>query len=406
MSYFEKTQILAADSPSIDAFARWRTSGLTTLFDSKQIYDSGSLLWSTKIIGNATASYDQNGATVLLVASESNSSVTRQTKRYFNYQPGKSQLIICTTNFVQPPGDGAIRRVGYFDDDNGIFFKTSGSQFGLGLRSKASGTPVTTFISQSDWNLDKMDGTGPSGKILNLTASQIFFFDVEWLGVGRIRYGVFQSGIPTYVHQITNANALPSNAPVYMSTPNLPLRYELVLSGSTPSSMHHICSAVASEGGIEKTGPVRSADFPRGGTLTINAGSQAALIAIRPKLARRSSTIIPRSISISNQAGNQNYKWAISLNPTTGSNFTWVDVPNSSVQYATGSTAMLITGEGTKLVSGYVSTTADNVEIPFDPAFGGLGIDINGVADTLVVWVYNFGTNTTFTAAIGWQESV
>jgi len=50
MSYFEKTRILTADSPSIDTFGKSRLSNLTTLFDSKQIVDSDSFYFDIKTV--------------------------------------------------------------------------------------------------------------------------------------------------------------------------------------------------------------------------------------------------------------------------------------------------------------------------------------------------------------------
>ena len=266
MSYFETSKIAAADGPSIDAFGRWRVSGITTLFDSKQLHDTGSINWATKIIGNATCSYVQDLASVKMITSGSNSSVIRQSRRRFNYQPGKSQLIVCTGNFGSHSHANCIERIGYFDERDGLFFEVSGSTLNTAVRS--GGT--TTYVSQSNWNLDTFNGRGVSGNTIDISKSQIYFFDFEWLGVGRVRYGIFQGGIPYYVNQITNINALTEEECVYMHTPNLPVRYEIINSGSSNGTLYHICSAVASEGGIERNGPYRSIDIPGQGTLTIN----------------------------------------------------------------------------------------------------------------------------------------
>jgi len=92
MSYFEKTQILAADSPSIDAFGKWRVSNPTTLFDSKQIVDSGSFYFDIKTVGSATVTWNSGSAqSTFRVTQTSGSRAIKQTKRIFVYQPGKSQ---------------------------------------------------------------------------------------------------------------------------------------------------------------------------------------------------------------------------------------------------------------------------------------------------------------------------
>jgi len=77
---------------------------------------------------------------------------------------------------------------------------------------------------QSTWNLDKMDGTGPSGYNLDLSKMQMFYIDYSWYGAGFIRWGVrAANGNVTYCHKVLNNNV---NTEAYMRTGNLPARYE------------------------------------------------------------------------------------------------------------------------------------------------------------------------------------
>ena len=79
-------------------------------------------------------------------------------------------------------------------------------------------------IPQSEWNLDTMDGDGPSGYNVDLTKMQMFYIDYSWYGAGFIRFG-FRGvdGLVTYCHKIVNNNV---NAEAYMRSGNLPARYE------------------------------------------------------------------------------------------------------------------------------------------------------------------------------------
>ncbi len=408
MSFFDQTITRYADSANLDAFARLRTSSPTTLFDSKQLYDSGSCNWSTEIVGNATASYVQYQASVHMISSGSNSRIVRQSKRRFNYQPGKSHAIVTTTNLKETNSDHSdvIKRVGYFDENNGIYFTYSGSQMGVGLRSKSTGNVVDTFYSQSQWNLDTFDGSGSSGNILDISKSQIFFFDLEWLGVGRIRYGIFQGGNPYYVHEISNTNALTGDKLVYMSTPNLPIRFELINSGSVPVIMHHICSSVISEGGADITGPLRAVDLPTNTHIVVGANTTTAIIGIRLKQSHLSSTVKPNTISVLNISGQGNFKYTLAMNPTVNETLSWIDVPDSAVQYTTGSEGATISNEGNKIISGYVSTTADNVAVPFADVLA-LGSEIDGTPDEMILYVTNINVSAqNFCASIGYQETI
>jgi len=80
-------------------------------------------------------------------------------------------------------------------------------------------------IKQSEFNLDKLDGTGPSGYVLDLTRMQMVFIDYSWYGAGKIRFGVRSTdGIIIYFHEISNNNV---NRKAYMRSGNLPGRFEI-----------------------------------------------------------------------------------------------------------------------------------------------------------------------------------
>ena len=403
MSYLNKIQTTYADGPTLDAFQRLRVSEVTTLFDSKFLHDTGSINWNTAINGNSTASYWSSS--VLLTTSASHASVIRQSRRRFNYQSGKSQLIILTGNFVAQDTN-TIKRIGHYDQNNGVYFSYTGSQFGVVLRNNG----VDTFISQSNWNLDTYDGNGPSGNILNITASQIYFADIEWLGVGRVRYGIFQGGIPTYIHQITNINSLPYNNPVFKANPNNPIRYELINSGSTTSSLVQICSTVISEGGVDNTGPIYAIDT-LGGLVGIISQSYTPVLALQYQSGLFYETIVPKHISVQCNNASALLKWSLLLNPTiTGTPLTYSAIPSSTCQYATGSVNNIITNEGTKIASGFVNTYTTDIPFTYDPSVG-LGSTIQGVSDTLVLAIANYSTGTNVQtasclASLTWQETI
>lgn len=244
------------DTAAIDAFARLRISEPYTIFDSKQLHDKQPLFWDEEINASGTSNHSSvDACTVMTVTASASDSVIRQTKQRFNYQPGKSQFVLMTFHSTQDPS--ITCRIGLFDGtsanhltpNNGIFFLCNNE---VSWNIAKNGT-ITETALQADWNIDPMDGSGPSGYILDLDATQILLLDFEWLGVGRVRCGFVFNGIPYYVHQFVHAND-PTFTTVYMSTPNLPLRYDIQSDGTSAGALDHICSTVMSEGGLEKTG--------------------------------------------------------------------------------------------------------------------------------------------------------
>jgi hypothetical protein len=80
-------------------------------------------------------------------------------------------------------------------------------------------------IPQSQWNLDKCNGTGPSGYNIDLTRMQMWYIDYSWYGAGFIRYGVRGvNGQITYCHQLQNNNVQFES---FMRSGNMAAHYEL-----------------------------------------------------------------------------------------------------------------------------------------------------------------------------------
>jgi hypothetical protein len=83
---------------------------------------------------------------------------------------------------------------------------------------------LDTRIPQAQFNIDKLDGTGPSGYNIDLTKMQMFYIDYSWYGAGFVRWGVRgPTGDVIYCHKQINNNV---NYLAYMRSGNLPGRYE------------------------------------------------------------------------------------------------------------------------------------------------------------------------------------
>jgi hypothetical protein len=128
-------------------------------------------------------------------------------------------------------------------------------------------------IPQSEFNLDKCDGTGPSGYNVDLTKMQMFYIDYSWYGAGFIRWGLRgPDGNVFYVHKMPNNNI---NNEAYMRSGNLPARYETV---TTPPTTR-VESSIASD--ATQISVLSTEGFPDSGTLIIKpstTNNQAGLL--------------------------------------------------------------------------------------------------------------------------------
>ena len=333
-----------------DAFGRLRTSSPFTLFDSSHRYvDNGSWATSTGVSSDATFS-GAAGLVTLNVDTTSGAKVYRETKKVFPYQPGKSLQVMNT--FVMASGQDNLRqRVGYFSSGNGLYFEVSGTANPyFVLRSSVSGSVSDTRVQQSSWNVDKLDGTGPSAFTLDPTKAQISWFDIEWLGVGTVRAGFVINGELVHCHSFHHANVVDGT---YMTSATLPLRYEIENLGATASSstLKQICSTVLSEGGYELRGKANTVGQAIASPYDLTTASiRYPVGALRLKSANLDAAVILNGISFLGITNNANYEWEI-VKDCTLSGGAWTSAGSDSpVEF--NLTASGISG-GTTLTRGF-----------------------------------------------------
>jgi hypothetical protein len=343
-------QSVPFDGPQVDAFGRSRISSIETLFDGSFQYDKQPNLWIEDTAGAGSATHaPAESAVSLQVGTASGDRATMTSRRYNRYQPGKSQQIVYS-GVIGASKSGVNQRIGYFDGENGVFFQQTGSGMQVVIRSKTSGSVVNTVIKQADWNLDKMDKSGPSGIELDFTKLQIFIIDFQWLGSGRVRFGFGIRGGVVYCHQELHANLFDT---VYMTTAHLPLRFEIenVSTSASPTTMKQVCVAVSSEGGFDTT----AITFGRSrlAAAGLSYPNAQAVLSIRPRALfngiTNRSLIVPTQFVV--HAQDNPCLVEIKLGGTLGGTPVWNPVQaDSSVEYS--ETIAAVTG-GRVIAAGF-----------------------------------------------------
>jgi hypothetical protein len=344
-------------SVATDAFGRQRMSNSFTLFDSSHRYkDNG--LWSSLVVGTgSTVGFvTTQGLVNLTVGVGSTASIIRETTRVFAYQPGKS-LQVLSTFVMNAPKTNLRQRVGYFGADNGMYLELDGNTLYFVERSLVTGTVTQTRVAQSDWNIDKLDGTGPSGITLDITKAQILWMDIEWLGLGTVRMGFVIDGVFIHCHSFHHANFINTT---YITTASLPLRYEIANTGITTSAstLKQVCSSVISEGGYELRGTQQAVNTPITSPYNLaTAGTYYPVVSIRLKSNKLDAIVIPTAISILG-LGDSTYNWQIRASSgITGG--TWVSAgDDSAVEYNLTATGLT---DGRILASGFFDSSKNNV---------------------------------------------
>jgi hypothetical protein len=371
--------MLFPDNAMIDAFCRQRVSLPESVFDSYEIQGKKTLYWTENQIGTVVCTHIANQSAIQFGTSmTSGNKVTRSSRKLSLYTPGTSLMVICSG--VMGTGQtGSAQRIGFFDAQNGVFFEQKDGVMGVVIRSYTTGSAVDTRVEQSSWNIDTMDGTGPSEIDLDFTKAQIFWFDLEWLGVGRVRFGFVHHGKIYVCHEATHNNSI---SKVYMTTPMLPVTYEIENISAVTQALtdfRQICCAVIREGGDSTTTKHRNVN---NGVASIAVTSTTAIPVISLKLQTAycgKAMIKPTNINVMSQ-GNKDCLYEIIYNGTVEGG-TFVTAPSGVAMY--NITATNCTG-GTRLAGQYVSTAGKVGTEIFDHVQW-LGASVTGTADTLTI---------------------
>jgi hypothetical protein len=207
---------------------------------------------------------------------------------------------------LDPSNNNYTTRIGYFDNvvpltnplivKNGLYYEFSGGNCSVNIKNN-----TTTQIYQTEWNIDKMNGTGLSGLTLNFAKTQLFVIDMEWLGVGRVRFGFYAYGKIQYCHQITNINILTEP---YTNSINLPICYSIhnsTVGGGASNNFKQICSTVISEGGYAPLGRPFSISTGSPTGVQIAANDEEPILFLRGNVSNANyyhQNIIPRGLSM------------------------------------------------------------------------------------------------------------
>lgn len=393
-----------------DAFGRLRVSEPFTLWDSFHRYQDNGKISEYTATGGSSAHDAASGTILMSVSAASGSKVYRESSKVFAYQPGKSLQTFQTWCMATPKAN-LRQRIGYFDTSNGIFIEQNGLTLNLVRRTSAYGSIQEYRVPQSDWNVNTLIVDGLS--TLHVDRSQIFWMDIEWLGVGSVRCGFVIDGQFVHVHTFNHANHIDPITGVgldrtYMTTACLPVRAEIENTGVTsgPSSFRLICTSIVSEGGFSEIGRPKSIGHGISSPFDVaNVDTLYPLVSIRLKSTRLEGLVLPKSFSIA-VTGNANYKYYLIKGGTTTAG-SWVDAgaTDSSVEYNLNGNSF--TG-GTVIDVGYIinanqgTPTPQNTVFPFKYQLERNTFTSTGYEFTVAIECAS--GNQDAWAAINWEE--
>ncbi len=249
---------------------------------------------------------------------------------------------------VEPNGDEVIFRTFDAAPKTGTF-----SLADVSTTTGVAGTFVETIVGkastdiwtkQTDWNGDKLDGTGPSGMVLDHTKGNVYAIQFQWLGFGGIRFCVEDPNINGFivVHELQYAN---TNTAPSVQNPSLPL-HNRVNNGTTTSDIVIKTSsgAVFTEGKDERLGIT----FGTTSSKALADTTETVIMAIKPKTVYQGVenrvNMLPlfMTISVKAAAATKSHTVRLYVNPIIGGipNFVDVDTNNSVTAVDTSGTTV------------------------------------------------------------------
>lgn len=338
------------DSANLDAFSRLRVSNPLPLFSAQFTYDLKETIFEKITNGTgATVTHDTTNRCALMTfaSTPTGGKSFMQSYEYLPYQPGKSQLVFVTFNMIEGIAN-TLKFAGLSDGVNGFEFQLNGTTKQFVIYS-ASGNGNQT-VAQTSWNLDKLDGTGPSGVTLDISKTQILIIDFQALYVGRVRIGFDINGVVVYAHEFNHSNIVQFP---YIQTANLPIRCGMTSTGTISTTMRFICSSVTSEGGADDINNFGYTFQQASDAISVTT-SPTHVLSLRPRLTFNGFTNRARVAYIDAEifnSGNFAVYWQLvigqSITGTTA--FNNVNTNYSTVEYntlgaASGSPTIVIDG--------------------------------------------------------------
>jgi len=346
----------AGQAGNVSAFGETLVAPLEPRFLAHFPYNANTNLVTDASTGSGSISHSGQFISSNSGAATSSSGVMRSTG-VVEYFPGMGGLVRFTCIFDTGVA-GNDQVIGIGNDSDGFFFGYNGTSFGVMRRSGGS----DTWIPQSSWSEDTMDGTGPSGLTFDPSKGNVFQIKYQWLGFGAIRFymenqttGAFQ-----LVHVISYAN---QNTVTTIENPTLPF-----CMSSTNTTNNTDISLKTASIGMYNEGATDYDQFPRysvSNTKTLT--TLLNILTIQNKSTYASITnqvrIQPDFLSMATD-GTKNVEIQVYLNPTVGGtpSFTDIDTTNSVMAYDVAGTTI----SGGRVLGSFYLAKNDSLFIPLN----------------------------------------
>ncbi|QLG40681.1 MULTISPECIES: hypothetical protein [unclassified Paenibacillus] len=220
--------IISNIGPNVSSqFDELRVTQKTPIVELTSVYGLSILRDVVTTTGAGTVTNDATEYNLSNTASGIDSAILESVLRG-RYEPGYAGEAGIGVRIPSLPTGSQVGQWGLFDTQNGAFFGVNSTNVFVSVRRAG----VDTTVPQSLWNVDPLNGTGPSGATLNLSKGNIFQIMFTWYGYGVIEFRVVIPDPVTLAQEVITVHRFSPTGQTSFVDPNLPLRAQIANNGT------------------------------------------------------------------------------------------------------------------------------------------------------------------------------
>lgn len=401
-----------------DILYRLRVTEPRQLFQGQWGINGQPLVWSQLL--TAGTFFDDPSVTGhnfvnLRTDTQSGRKIILQTQRYFRYQPHRAHSLTFAASFGVPTA-GVRKRAGQFDDDatdgsNGFYIEMDGiNGITFVVASTASGSQTYVRIPRTLWNVDKLDGTGPSQ--LNISTAElgnsaVWNIDYSWYGASIVQYNVVVGGKRVVLHE--EVFTFKNFDYPFTKTAFLPLRFELETTSAIASPSIFTIGSISYDIENGEPGEFGYQWSAANGTagVSVTGTNPTYILGVRPRLIvngiKNRGVIVPNNVRI--LSSDDVFLEVLVGGNATGGTWTNVDTSRSVSEYSSNFTGYV---GGRVVYSDYIAAGGGRATGALATSFPGdlfAAIDsLLGIQQTFAIRATKIVGNSTVYGSLSFKE--
>ena len=215
--------IISTIGPNVDSqFDELRVAQKSPVVELTSVYGVSEIRDVVFTTGGGTVTNTSTEYQVSTAGGGADSAILESALRG-RYMPGFAGEAGIGIRIPSAPTGNQVARFGMFDSQNGAFFGVSSTNIFVAIRRGG----IDTVINQSAWNVDPLDGSGPSGETLDLSKGNIYQIVFTWYGYGVIEFRVVLPNPTTGAQEVVTVERYSPSGQTSIIDPNQPLRAEV-----------------------------------------------------------------------------------------------------------------------------------------------------------------------------------